>query len=359
MSHREHFRRRGFTLVELVLSMAVMTVLIGGIASAMLLASRAIPDDQSPTSVLLRGSEAAEEIAGELYTARTITERSAMAVEFTVHDRNGDEVPETLRYEWSGTAGDPLTRQYNGGTVANIAEDVQEFQLTYDLKTAQREGPRSENESAETLLISFEPTADLADFSIDANNWPGEYFLPTLPSDALSWKVTRVRFQAKVRGANDGVTKVQLRLANSSSLPTSTILEEHLLYESGLLGTYEWQEFSYTSVGGISPSQGLCLVLRFVSADVHSCDILYRDRRTILSNGAFVSTTNAGSTWTKNTAKGLSFYIYGTITAYGEPQMVDVYYLTGVRVALRLGAGAGSRVETGVQVLNKPEVPTL
>ena len=68
------YKRRAVTLVELVLSMAVMTVLIGGIGSAMVLASRAVPDDDSSASALIGGYRAAEEIAGELFVARTFTD---------------------------------------------------------------------------------------------------------------------------------------------------------------------------------------------------------------------------------------------------------------------------------------------
>ena len=42
---------RGFTLVELVASMAVMIILMVGMGSAMTLATRAIPDGKSATEI--------------------------------------------------------------------------------------------------------------------------------------------------------------------------------------------------------------------------------------------------------------------------------------------------------------------
>jgi prepilin-type N-terminal cleavage/methylation domain-containing protein len=107
--------RRGFTLVEMVLSMAVMTILLGGIASAMILASRAMPDLATPLKAMADGYYAADQLAGELFAAQTITARSATSVTFTVADRNNDSIAETIRYSWGG-AGQPLTRQYNIGT---------------------------------------------------------------------------------------------------------------------------------------------------------------------------------------------------------------------------------------------------
>lgn len=41
-------KQSGFTLVELLLTVTVMTVLLGGLASAVLLASHALPDPKTP-----------------------------------------------------------------------------------------------------------------------------------------------------------------------------------------------------------------------------------------------------------------------------------------------------------------------
>ena len=57
--------------------------------------------------------------------------RSANSIEFTVPDRDGDEVPETLRYSWGGTAGDPLVRRLNGGSAYVVLQEVHNFSLTY------------------------------------------------------------------------------------------------------------------------------------------------------------------------------------------------------------------------------------
>ena len=124
-------RRRGFTLVEMVLSMAVMTVLLGGIASALVIAGRAVPGTATPASLTVDGYYAAERLASELYAAQTITARSATSITFTVADRNADSNPETIQYSWSGVAGQPLNRQYNGGTAGAVLDNVYQFNLGY------------------------------------------------------------------------------------------------------------------------------------------------------------------------------------------------------------------------------------
>lgn len=123
--------RSGFTLVELVLSMGIMSILLMGISSAILLASKALP---SPNSVATRKSDAAaalNQLSADLTCATAITELTDTAITITVADRgHGAAGPETIRWAWSGTAGAPLTRQYNGGTPATVASNVTAFSLT-------------------------------------------------------------------------------------------------------------------------------------------------------------------------------------------------------------------------------------
>lgn len=128
-------RRRGFTLTELVLSMTIMTMLLGAITSTILVASHVIDDGTSPAVKNLAAAQVVDQITADLTYALTFSERTSQAVTFSVPDRDADSVPETIRYSWSGVAGDALTRQYNGGEALVIAEDVQHFDLNYLLRT--------------------------------------------------------------------------------------------------------------------------------------------------------------------------------------------------------------------------------
>lgn len=141
MFGRTQRRRRAFTLLELLFAMVAMTALMGGLASALMLASRAIPDDASPAAVAIDAYYAADQIAGELFCAQSFSERTATAITFTVADRDNDAIAETIRYAWSGTPGNPLTRQYNAATEVAIVDDVREFEIRYEVKTVTQASP--------------------------------------------------------------------------------------------------------------------------------------------------------------------------------------------------------------------------
>ncbi len=131
-SERNRPTPSGFTLIELIVSLATASMLIVGLSSSMFIALRASNTSNTPVANTFAGLVRLSDMAAELQYTLTISEQTATAITVTVPDRNdADTNPETIRYAWSGTAGDPVTRQYNGGTVANVVEDVHDFGVQY------------------------------------------------------------------------------------------------------------------------------------------------------------------------------------------------------------------------------------
>lgn len=349
-----HGRQYGFSLIEMLVSVAVTMVIMVALASSMLIATRALPDSSSPANATITAAEVAEQIAAELQYAVSVNARSANMIEFTVADRDGSGLPETIRYEWSGTLGDPLTRQYNGGSIVEILPGIKEFNLSYDLETISDEIPQG-NESAETLLASYYSSSDQAGREVKADRWRGQYFLPSLPGDAVSWKVTRVRFYAIADGYATGECRVQLQLPTSGGAPSGVVLEEKTLLESTLPYYYNMQEFTFSGVSGLSPEQGLCLVFKWISGTV-ACSILIRDEDAPPSSGDFMRSDNQGASWTTYSDESLLYWIYGTVTTVGEPLIEDTYHLQRVEIKLRTGDEPESAAYTHTRMLNAPEV---
>ena len=123
--------RRAFTLLEVVISSTVMFIILIAVASAMMIGQRGIGSGAEMADEVQQGHEAVSQILLDLSLATGFTERTDKAVTFLVPDRNNDASPETIRYAWSGVAGQPLTRQYNGGTVVVIVENVYNLSFSY------------------------------------------------------------------------------------------------------------------------------------------------------------------------------------------------------------------------------------
>ncbi len=120
--------RRGYTLMEMVAASVGASALIAGMVSSLFLTLRATDASATPTPAQIAGDEALTEMLADLELALAFSENTDHAITFAVPDRDGDFLSETIRYAWSGTPGDPLTRQYNGGTAANLVENAYVFE---------------------------------------------------------------------------------------------------------------------------------------------------------------------------------------------------------------------------------------
>jgi prepilin-type N-terminal cleavage/methylation domain-containing protein len=352
--HNPQSKGRGFTLVELVVSMGISAVLMLGIGSAMLFASRAMPDAKGPTQAIVDAGGALEQIITELQYATSINSKSATMIEFTVADRDGNDIPETIRYEWSGTAGASLTRRYNGGAAVQVLADVRDLTLSYDLQTISTLVPQG-NESAETVLRSFSAQLHSEDFPIRSSEWHGQYFFPVLPADAVSWKVTRIRIYGRTDGAWSGESRVQLQLPTAGKLPSGTVLEEKILMESSFLTGFTEQEFTFNGVAGLSPTRGLCIVVKWIYGYI-ACQLWGYHEGASTADSFLIETTDGGVTWSAPAGYGLKYAVYGTVTTSGPPQVQNTYYLNRVNIRLRTGTDTQTTLQGAVRLVNKPEV---
>ena len=341
---------RGFTLLEMLVAMMIVSVLLVGMGSAVLISRQAVPDGKKGASAALGAAEAMDRLAGDLFYASSILSSSATDVSFMVADRNGDGASETIRYYWSGTSGDPLMRQVNGGTAATLLEHVREFQLNY-LKRSELL-PTAYTEADEMLLAKYTKDTYLSSVYVDKNSWCGEHFRPSLPSGATSWRVTRVKFAACVAGLPYEELHVQVRPA-VGVLPSTSVLADVTVQESTLSYSYQWKEVTFSDVSGLTPGTGLCLVFKGLSSS-DAAVVRMRPYWAYLSDCNYVASSDGGSTWYAYDGAQMLFYVYGKVSTPNPVQYR--YLLTGVQATLRSGSDAASRLQTSIPVVNEPEV---
>lgn len=127
--------RSGVTLLELVISTSIMSLLFVGMASAISLAAKSIPDSTNLSTVTISTQRVLEQLAGELAYAIALTKGTSTTLEFTVADRDGvSPSPETIKYSWAGT-GSPLLRHYNTAAGVAVIDKVQSVQFTLETAT--------------------------------------------------------------------------------------------------------------------------------------------------------------------------------------------------------------------------------
>lgn len=115
--------RLALTLVEMVVALAITSIIIGAATSIMFVASRALPDPSDPVVLATDAASALAMLEAEAQCA-TRTKLMASAVTITIPDRDGDLAEENIAYRWSGTPGDPLER-VEDGVVITLVPNVQ------------------------------------------------------------------------------------------------------------------------------------------------------------------------------------------------------------------------------------------
>ena len=369
---RRASRRRtlAYSLLELVVSLFVMAVLMGGLASAIVIVNRAIPDPDGTTSATMEGYYAAERIAGDLFVAQSFTVRTPTAVEFTVADRNhGLPGPETIRYEWSGTAGDPLTVQYNGAPPTDVVPEVYEFELTYGVIT-QSETTTQEGTvwTDEILLAYFDGWAGVTgtpqSHLLGPGSWDSQYFEVSPPDGVTEFKITRAAIVASHAGSVPEaiVVGIHRSMGDGSYEPASAAIGTTATIPGGALTTMAlWHEATFSDVVVKDLSRrDYCLVVKVPNTPPAYVTYLYA--KSAPDNGmALKWTGDDGASWDPRSNQihqyDLRFHVYGSFATAGHEEItIDRYFLTSAGITLRIGSDTATRVQTSVRILNASEV---
>lgn len=102
-------RIAGFTLIELAISIVLVSILLSAIYLVYDAGFRTTVQQWTRTGVKGEVGRAMVVIGSDLRQATSVTSATATEMTFTV-DADGNGVDETVQYTWGGVAGDPLNR---------------------------------------------------------------------------------------------------------------------------------------------------------------------------------------------------------------------------------------------------------
>jgi len=150
--------RRGFSMVELVVALAISSLLLGAIASLFVLQSRAMPDG---TSVLSRENAASAGIARfafDLSRATFVNSATLARVELVVSDCTGDGVDDLVVYTWAGT-GQPWVRTLNASMAETVCDQVGGLSIVWRVRSVAAPAAIKTVEGAEVRITSSDARA--------------------------------------------------------------------------------------------------------------------------------------------------------------------------------------------------------
>lgn len=365
---RRYARRQAFTLVEMAVTLAIMSVLMTALGSVIVLASRALPHNEPATTAAAAAGLVADQIAAELRYATRINLAGTTALEFVVPDRNNDGAAETIRYEWSGSPGDPLTRRYNGGGPVEVLSGVQNFSFAYERDTVTTEVSSPEtNDSGEVLLAKFDgwgSAATQAQAAASSTSWASQAFTidqVAIPSDVTRVQITRVGLKLKrpLSGGPSLSVAIHPRTGGSYIPDTTPIGTPTVLAASDLATYFATIDVRLNDVVLADPAlRDLAIVVK--GSGTNSVYVQYQTYTSAPANSsAFFWTTNSGGAWqpvsTYQHRNDAVFYVYGSYQWTSSEQTInESYTLRTASISLEI---PGGRADTMVRTINSPEVP--
>jgi hypothetical protein len=365
--------QRAFTYMELAVAVAILAVIMVSLGSVIVAASKAMPAVTASSDSNSTGADAvADQMMAELRFATGISESTPTAVTFTVPDRNNDNVPETIRYAWSGVAGDPLTRAYNGGAPVAVVPGVSSLALQY-LKhkyTSTTTGTTVVN-SGEVQFSGFTSwsgiTGTSSNGAASTTSWCAETFVidrVAIPSDATRIAITRVSLKIKkpASGTAGCTVGIYLPSAAGSTIPASTPIGSICtIPDTALTTAFAWVDSTFTDVAWANPSQTTMIILVKGVASTTTASIQYLNAAAApTDNSVFRWTTNSGTSWQPTSglnANDAVYAVYGTYQRNVTSTIsVDTYTLGSVALMLQPSALSSPRIDTAIEVLNEPSI---
>jgi hypothetical protein len=367
------FTRQAFTLAEALVSLAILTVLLVGMQTAIMLAGKAMPDANPLAALVVEGRRAQDVVAADLAYATNIVSKSSSDITFEVADRNNDKKPETIRIYWDPGSRE-LRRVYNG-VESVVAKDVRDFNLSYGTRsTSETTTTTGEvEEPTDRLLASYTGTLTAKDFTLapssllstDKKGWAAEYFKFATPPPTGTTKVRFTKVDVKLKAYSLSLSDPTVGIYAASTAVTPTVAAA--LGPEGRLSRTGLSTTAYTTVSGTLPAGlyttnftgAFYVVLKGTDA-TPSAYVQYQATGT--NDVPHMEwTTDGGATWqpakSSWNAQDLWFRVYGRCVSVATASTTTTtYYLSTVSMRLRTSDTPQSQIDAAVPVFNEPVV---
>lgn len=307
---------RAFTLMEMVLSIALLTLVLAAATAVVALAARTAPDPNDPLVQQMALQGVADQVALDAGDASTIELVGKHELRLTCEDMTGDDVPDSIVYEWSGAAGDPLTRSFNNVERVMI-EKVDGLAFGAQAGLSRIDGATTAMVKADQALASVSRIGSTGTAYNVRTNGVGQRFKARLASNATSWSLKSVSLWLQRDGLTESQGVVQI-WSDNNGLPGSLLAAKSFLELS--LGSSPSKETFTFSLTGLDPSAAYWIVVR-ASLLTSPCGVLESSGAIASDNECLARYNASNANWTVTPDASLLFEVRGDVSLV-EPAML-------------------------------------
>lgn len=344
---------RAFTMMEMIVSIAITMVLALAIGSVVMLSARVMP--RAKANTVARVEEAAarvlEQIAQDVSQAIEVPKISKYSMTIRLPDRDDDGKEEEIAYQWDGSSGSPLVCSINGGDPVVLVKAVHTFTLSPETFTRTTTSEGSATSTGEILLAGYTDSAPTQE-PVNSTNWPVLTFPISLSDGVTAYSISRIDLYVSRIGLLIGADHLELRSAWPDGSPSTTTLASVTLPGGILALSAGWQSYTPTYTGSnVLTARLLSLVAIHDSGS--SVLRLYRNATAVAGHRAGVS-TNSGATW--NMGDGSWAYrVYGRAITVPTTN-VDTSHVRSVTVELT-PVGSAAPLRAVARTPSEPQTP--
>ena len=334
----------GHSLIEVMIALPLLTAIVLAAGGLIAVASKSRALSEGLIADQIASLQTSQQFLSDLQFAASIAETSDHSIEFSVSDRTGDGMPESIRYHWSGIEGEPLSYQINEMRPVDIAENVGDFTLNRTLRKITQTTILKHHDDSSSGVFNSKP--------INAGEPVAQSVVTNLPASATTWSLDRVRFMARASGALDGVLTVSIVAVDNLLQPVADrVYESQKVTEHRLDSEFSWVDVKFWNTQDLS--QPVAIVFSYESGKDAAGEVCFESGGLNMTDEtAWMTSRDDGSTWSiPNANDDLRFYALGTHNGL----MTERTVVEQVQLTLQLGVD-NQISYSSARLFNEPEV---
>ncbi|MBM3965705.1 MAG: hypothetical protein FJ308_11670 [Planctomycetes bacterium] len=351
-------RRRAIASLDLLVSIPSAALIFAGLASCMMLMLKSKSMDERFYRNVQQVADASIQMAMEIEMANAIAESTSTAIEFCVPDRDGDFLPEQIRYEWKTdgiTSPKHLYRRMNSGTDVAVLRDITDFQLQYGYAGVPSIPNRFRSESVLIKKVDSVPSVTYQEYSISSTQHIAVVFRP----DTLRvWDLGSLEIMLRsVDPSSAGSLRLRVTDVDVGQRPIlATVYADIQISNQDLSSKYRYFEFPLAPVDRLTTNPWIAVVLSTTDENppvrVQGISALSN----FPSNVRMHTSSNGGSSWLSPPNASPRFlamgYLYGTSDSVSNRRN-----LASVDILISNLPGIDPTMMSSARLLGQPEVP--